>query len=86
MRYKGRSTIPPPLREGFVPHDGSGRPEGLEDDIRVQLRSGSVTILKGRWTEDPWIWNAARPGLMNVVGYDDMVEVPRLDMAKPVDG
>lgn len=21
MRYKGRSTAPPPLREGFVPHD-----------------------------------------------------------------
>lgn len=43
-------------------------------------------VLKGRWANDPWTWDAARPGLMDVVGYDDMVEVPRLDMTKPVDG
>lgn len=86
MRYKGRSTVPPPLRDGFVPHDGSGRPEGLEDDIRVQLRSGSVTILKGSWAEDPWCWDPARPGLMDVIGFDDMVEVERIDMTVPVDG
>lgn len=80
MRYKGRSTVPPPLREGYVPHDGTGKPEGLGDDIRVQLRSGGVMVLKGQWANDPWTWDEARPGLLDVVGYDDMVEVPRMSM------
>jgi|GEM_PF-4148021 len=83
MRYKGRSTLPQPLREGFIPHDGSGRPAGIEDGVRVQFRIGSVTTIKGRWANDPWVWDAARPGPMDVVGYDEMVEVPKVDLTKP---
>lgn len=44
--YKGRSTLPQPLREGFIPYDGS---EGLCDAVRVQFRSRGVNTVKDDW-------------------------------------